>query len=310
MLIVGIDPHPGQHAVALVEKSGKLRELHVFPNTRQGQKAFLNWLKTHKVNALAVEGPTQPFFRSWAARLLELGYPLFPIPSQEVRLLRRVRARGKEDKTDAWLVARTYLNAPEAFPPLALPEWLLPLRELTRSHRALAEERKALRMRLKAARDPRVQAALTRVLASLEASLAELEAEIEARVKVLAPGLLSLTGVGPLLAAVLLAEVGPIERFASEAQFASYLGVAPLPWRSGAGGGERVNPFGNRRLNWAVHLIALNRLRWDPKSRAYWEKKRSEGKSKRSALRALKRQISRELYRALKAYFPPLAKAA
>ena len=123
----------------------------------------------------------------------------------------------------------------------------LALRELTRSHRALAEERKALRMRLKAARDPRVQTAVTRV-------------------KVLAPGLLSLTGVGPLLAAVLLAEVGPIERFSSEAQFASYLGGAPLPWRSGAGGGERVNPFGNRRLNWAVHLIALNRLRWNPKT--------------------------------------------
>ena len=143
------------------------------------------------MNALAVEGPTQPFFRSWAEWLLELGYPLFPIPSQEVRPLRQVRARGKEDKTDAWLVARAYLNAPEAFPPLALPEWLLPLRELTRSHRALAEERKVLRMRLKAAQDPRVQAALAQVLASLEASLAKLEAEIEARVKALAPGLLS-----------------------------------------------------------------------------------------------------------------------
>ena len=72
-------------------------------------------------------------------------------------------------------------------------------------------------MRLKAARDPRVQSALARVLASLEASLAELEAEIEARVKALAPGLLFLTGVGSLLAAVLLAEIWPIERFVSEA---------------------------------------------------------------------------------------------
>ena len=115
----------------------------------------------------------------------------------------------------------------------------------------------------------------------------------------MAPELMDLQGVGTVIAGVLLAEVGDIQRFRTKHQFASYCGAAPVPWESGASKHVRVNRGGNRRLNWAVHIVARTRLRVDPTSKALESRKEKEGKTHREAIRILKTYLARQLYGSL-----------
>jgi transposase len=83
----------------------------------------------------------------------------------------------------------------------------------------------------------------------------------------------------------------------SEAAFAALCGAAPVPASSGNRNRYRLNRGGNRQANCALFRIALSRLRWDPLTKAYAEKRTAEGKSKREILRCLKRFIAREVFR-------------
>ena len=82
-------------------------------------------------------------------------------------------------------------------------------------------------------------------------------------------------------------------------------GAAPIPASSGKTVRYRLNRSGDRQLNRALHNIALSRLRYDPATRAYADRRRAEGKTDREILRCLKRYIARQLYRHLEA--PPAA---
>jgi transposase len=162
-------------------------------------------------------------------------------------------------------------------------------------------------MRLESRQHPSVKAALTHMVEILKEEVKRLEREIKLMVQQIAPELLALCGVGPVLAGTLLAEGGNIGRFPREDSFACYCGAAPIPWESGIGKRVRVNPGGNRRLNAALHLIALTRLRVDAQTRRFWERKISEGKTKREVLRVLKTYLAREIYHVLKSIFVPLS---
>ena len=106
-------------------------------------------------------------------------------------------------------------------------------------------------------------------------------------------------GVGPIVAALILAHVGDPARFATPARFASYNGTAPIEASSGPRKRHRLNPRGNRKLNHAMHLIAVTQVRHDTPGRGYYQRKITEGKSKKEALRALKRRISDAVWRQL-----------
>jgi transposase len=151
--------------------------------------------------------------------------------------------------------------------------------------------------------------ALSRLLEVLQRELASLDRALKQVVKQLLPELCRLQGVGPCVAGVILAEVGDVRRFANEDHFAAYSGAAPVPKSSGKLKRVQVNPAGNRRLNWAFHMIALTRLRIDARSKALFERKQQEGKTPKEALRVLKTYIAREIYRFLKAnpLTPPLS---
>ena len=120
-----------------------------------------------------------------------------------------------------------------------------------------------------------------------------------------APALLALPGCGSVSAAKLLAEIGPIERFQTDAQLARHAGVAPLQASSGRIQRHRLDRGGNRQLNCALHRIAITQARSHPPARAYLARKHAEGKSRREALRCLKRQLARTVYTTLK-HEPPL----
>jgi transposase len=136
---------------------------------------------------------------------------------------------------------------------------------------------------------------------TLTRSILALDRELHARTTAMAPRLLELPGCGPLSAAKLLCEIGPIGRFRSDAQLARHAGVAPLDASSGKHQRHRLDRGGNRQLNCALHRIAVTQGRVHPAARAYLERKQSEGKSRREAIRCLKRQLARTVYTTLKA---------
>jgi transposase len=146
-----------------------------------------------------------------------------------------------------------------------------------------------------------VRKVLQPVIEVLVDQLKVLKRQIRLIVNNLMPALLGLQGVGPIVAGVLLAEAGDPKRFASADHFASYCGAAPVERGSGQNCRMQVNPGGNRRLNWALHIVAIVRLRVDGgRSRAFLEKAKSCGKTRRAALRMLKTYIARELFRAMR----------
>jgi transposase len=111
--------------------------------------------------------------------------------------------------------------------------------------------------------------------------------------------LLELHGVGPIVAALILAHVGDPARFATPERFASYNATAPIEASSGPRKRHRLNPRGNRKLNHAMHLIAVTQIAHDTPGRVYYDRKLDEGKTKKEALRALKRRISDAVWRQL-----------
>jgi transposase len=113
-------------------------------------------------------------------------------------------------------------------------------------------------------------------------------------------GLSALDGVGPDTAATLLIAAGDNpERLRSEASFAHLCGTAPVQASSGKVVRHRLNRGGNRDANRALHVVALNRMRRDPRTQEYVARRTAEGKSKKEVIRYLKRYIARETYRAI-----------
>jgi transposase len=127
-----------------------------------------------------------------------------------------------------------------------------------------------------------------------------LDRELQQRASETAPGLLALPGCGALSAAKLLGEIGPIERFQTDAQLARHAGVAPLEASSGKHRRHRLDRGGNRQLNCALHRIAITQGRVHAPARACLERKQNEGKTRREAIRCLKRQLARTVYTTLK----------
>src|SRR4051794_41575029 len=141
--------------------------------------------------------------------------------------------------------------------------------------------------------------ALARRIRFLEAEALDHERTIRALVRSWRPDLLELPGVGPIVAATVLTSWSHPGRCRDEAAFAMLAGTAPIPASSGQPVRYRLNRSGDRQLNRALHAIALSRLRYDPVTRAYADRRRAQGKTDREIKRCLKRYIARQLYRQL-----------
>jgi transposase len=146
---------------------------------------------------------------------------------------------------------------------------------------------------------------LARRIRFLEAEALDHEKAIRAIVRTWRPDLLELTGVGPIVAATVLAAWSHPGRCRNDAAFAMLAGTAPIPASSGKTVRYRLNRSGDRQLNRALHTVVLTRLRRDERTRAYADRRRAQGKTDREIKRCLKRYTARELYRRLES--PPLA---
>jgi transposase len=142
--------------------------------------------------------------------------------------------------------------------------------------------------------------ALARRINALTEEATAHETTLRAIVDSWRPDLLELTGVGPIVAATILCAWSHPGRCRNDAAFASLAGVAPLEASSGKHTSHRLNRGGDRQLNRALHVVALSRLRYDPATQAYRDRRRAEGNiSDRAIRRCLKRYIARQLYNQL-----------
>jgi transposase len=134
----------------------------------------------------------------------------------------------------------------------------------------------------------------------LDVQLKESHKRIKTAVKASGTSLTDLYGVGPILACELIGYTGDVCRFTNRDQFASYAGVAPIELSSGGRIVHRLSRRGNRQLNHAIHMVAICQIRQtNSEGRIYFERKVAEGKTKREAIRSLKRHVSNAVYRQL-----------
>jgi transposase len=333
MIAVGVDTHKQRHIAVALDRVGQLLGELSIEACAAGYLELEVW-----AHALAEEGQQLVFgiegAGSWGAGLCE-HLQLAGCSVLEVeRPRRRERRTGKTDRVDAISAAKRVLSgegtsAPrQQGPRRALAALLLAqrsaicertrlLNQLQALHAtapvALRErigegsgkqlERRLARMRARASApvDERAIFAVMRDLAARARALTvdarRYEHELAELIRSLDPVLLGEIGVGPVSAAKLL--VCDPARFTSEAAFARCNGTAPLPASSGKTVRHRLSRGGDRQANSAIHTIALSRSIHHPETRAYLDRRITEGKTKREAMRALKRHLSRHLYKQL-----------
>jgi transposase len=136
-------------------------------------------------------------------------------------------------------------------------------------------------------------------LTRIEAQLKTLQAELAAAVRARGSHLMDRPGIGPAGAARILADVGDVARFGDRNHFASWTGTTPIDASSGDQVRHRLSRAGNRRLNHVLHIAAVVQLRHDTAGRAYFRRKRAQGKGGLEAMRCLKRRLSDAVYRQL-----------
>lgn len=298
-ITIGLDPHPASFTAAALDSNGRNLDHLTVANTSLGHEQLWCWALRFPERHWAIEGAGNAFAHGFVTRLITAGEAITNISPNLTAQYRSRRGRKKTDAIDAANAARAFLANPD-LAPYQQTERQRELQELSRTYQRLSSQLKAHRLSLQGCRTEVVAQAVQQVIKALETALSQLKHRMEVLVREVMPELLAVYGVGPILAAVLLAETGDVTRFRTRDQFVSFGGCAPVARESGKQQQVRVNTRGNRRINWAVYLIVRTRLSADEATRAYMRKKLAEGKTKREAWRCLKTLVARELYGVMK----------
>lgn len=333
MIAVGVDTHKESHCAVALGGLGRVLGETVVEAGAAGHRELERWAAGFAADGeqpvFGIEG-TGSYGAGLREHLQRAGYSVAEVE----RPRRRDRRAGKSDRIDALAAARKVLAGEGLSTPRA-GGTRAALAALLVAHRSCVGERTrllnqlqalhvtapiALRERVGEGNGRRLERRLGRMRArkgaevaeraafavmrdlaarsrSLAADAARYERELGELVGSLAPTLLDEPGVGPISAAKLLAcDPG---RFKGEAAFARCNGTAPIPASSGKTVRHRLNRGGDRQVNNAIHTIALSRSLHHPETRAYLDRRIGEGKTRREAMRSLKRHLSRRLFKQL-----------
>lgn len=338
-LVIGVDTHRDTHTVSIVHSgTGAHLGSTTCATSRAGLAELVAFVDGHAGRRVwAVEGTG-----SYGVGLLRLLTERGERVVETERPHRIARRRGKSDEIDATKGAREALAADYVAQPrergerAALAALLVTRRSAVDAaatarkqlRAAIVTAPGAIRDRFDAAGRRRfvtvaqhlrhhpshdietttaitVMVTLARRIRSLDAEALVHEQAIRRLVEGWRPDLLDQFGVGPVVAATILCAWSHPGRFRSEAAFASLAGVAPIPASSGLTTRHRLNRSGDRRLNSAIYTIVISRLHYDPATRAYAARRKTEGKTGPEIRRCLQRYIARDLYRFLEN--PPTA---
>jgi len=339
VVIGGVDAHTDTHEAAALDQRGALLGTETFATTFAGYAALLDWLRDFgRIDVVAIEstgayaaglvrylrehdirvlevnqphahtrrrrGKSDPIDAEMAARLALAGKAT-TIPKQTdgiveaIRVLRVTRAGAVKARSAAMLrLAELIITAPQQL------REQLNTRTTIRGKAALCRK---LRPSVNAIHEPGQAAklalrSLARRIDTLDTEIAELDEQLRALVARAAPRTTQLLGISTGHAGQLLVTAGQnIQRLHSEAAFAALCGSSPIPASSGRTIRHRLNYGGDRDANRSLHMIAVCRLRYCPRTQAYAARRTKEGKTKREIIRCLKRYIAREAYHALQA---------
>jgi transposase len=334
-VMIGVDPHKASHtAVAISPAEEPLDELRVRACPAQAQK-LVAWAAAWPERTWAVEG-AGGVGHLLAQQLLAAGERVLDVPP---KLAARVRllATGdinKNDPNDARSVAvaalrsATVREARRDDHAAVLKVWSKRYQDLGRArtqvacrlHQVLCELipggvakeitagqaahilASVMPADAVAAARWELAAELTEDLRGVDAAIRQTRKKAAAAVRAAGTGLTGLFGVGPVIAAAVIGDVRHVSRFPGQDHFAAYNGTAPIEVSSGGRKVYRLSRRGNRRLNHAIHMVAVTQIRYrhNP-GRGYYDKKLAEGKTGKEALRALKRQISDAIFACLQA---------
>ena len=333
-VVIGVDPHKRSNTALVLDPQEKVLARQRFANDRDGYRQLKQFARTYRQRTWAVEG-ARGVGLGLAQRLAAEGEQVLNVPA---KLSARVRALGggsgrKTDDTDAYAVAVAGLRG-TGLELVAVDEQVAVLKLLSDRRQQLVEQRiacvnrlhqllqdlvpggAARRLTSSKAREllstvrPREQVAKARKQLALEHldDLEMLDGKLKAGAKRIAQVLqeqpsavAQVRGLGPVLTALVLGEVGDVRRFPSRSHFASYTGTAPIDASSGDHVRHRLNRGGNRRLNYALPIAALVQIRFPGPGRDYYLRKLAAGKSPLEAMRCLKRRLSDVVFRALQA---------
>jgi transposase len=341
LIVVGTDTHKHTHTSAAVDRPTAALEGEItVPAREEGYERLLRWARGLDREILWAIEDCRHVSGGLERFLLRRGEQVVRVPPKLMGEARKgERSFGKSDSIDALAVARAALKEPD----LPVARLAGPQREiaLLLDHREdLVCERTRIQNRLRwhlHDLDPELESGvgslsrtvqltrlarrlrryeqttlvsicreLVRRCAELTRRANELESELRALIRRQAPALLELPGCGVITAAKLVAEIAGVERFASDAKLAQLAGVAPLDASSGRQLRHRLNRKGNRQLNRALHTIAKTQVRTHEPARAYLARRMSEGKTRREAMRALKRHLARHVFILLKSISQPM----
>lgn len=345
MITVGVDAHKSLHVGVALDDAGRRLGEWSGSNTVAEWTRFRAWLVSlGSERQVGIEG-SGSYGHGLAQTLVAAGETVFEVNSRLTALGRRhARKRGKSDTLDAEAVAQAVRREGEQLPRVTCNEDASVLSLLTEERDALNGEATRVRNRLHAVLlmldpeykqkapslrskrivtelqgylpRPEMTALEVELVASvvrhathldrLMATIDELGAKIEARAERFAP-LTEISGVSHLTAGTLAGILGSHTAFRSDAQLASYAGVAPLEASSAGNGRHRLSRAGNRRLNAIIYRIAVSQLRHPGPGATYVAKKVGEGHGKREAIRSLKRYIVRAIWRQWNACLPTSA---
>jgi transposase len=331
-VLVGVDTHKDFHIAAIITALGALLGSKSFPTTQAGYRALLKWARGFGVVRRAGVECTGSYGAALARHLAAAEVEVFEVNQPDKATRRR---RGKNDTIDAEAAARAVLNGQATALAKAGDGPVEMLRMFKLAKASAVKSRSQAINQLKAvlvSADPQLRDELRglstimlvrhcvqldpvtptdgfsaavytlRLLASridqLTREIANLEEQITAVLADHNPQLLNAYGAGPDTAAALLIAAGDNpERLHTEASFAALCGASPVEASSGKTERHRLNRGGDRQANCALHTIVLSRLRWDQRTRNYLDRRIADGKTRREAIRCLKRYVAREIYR-------------
>ena len=278
-------------------------DVHVHPtgervclaNSRDGLKGLKRVLRGRAVALIVIE-PTAKYHRlAWRA-LADHGFAVALVNPLQARLFAEASGTlAKTDGVDARMLAvMGAALTPHARPPA--PEAVEALQELVRARSAATRELTGLGNQLGAAQTRFLRTELRRRIRVLKGSIARLGAEIDRRIAV-DPALarrrdilLSIPGVGPAVAAVLLADFAELGALSLKAA-GLLAGLAPIARDSGATSGQRHIRGGRRSVRNALYMAALSAARYNPPLKAFYQRLRAAGKKPKVALTAVMRKL-------------------
>ena len=338
-MYIGVDTHKKLHVLVAIDEQGETQGSRKITNTPQGWTAALEWGRGWEEECIWGVENSGSLGKGFAQFLLEQGEGQVReiVPHRTAQYRKRGRSQDKTDTADALAMARLLRAEHEYLPEVHADDVSTELRVLSEHRDNLVGDRTRLINRLHAQilqLDPSYQdksgsltqpsgvrycqelslpeateLVQTRLLIvhrlaaqilRLDEEIAEITQVLQERVHSTKTPLLELCGVGEVIAARLIGELGSTPRIHSAAALASLAGISPVEVSSGSRRGHRLNRGGNRKLNRAIHIIALSQRRCDPRAQEYYARKRAEGKTERGAMRCLKRRLVDVLYRLLR----------